>query len=59
MISALFASGGRFEVTPDDLIKQCEAIAEASGGIFGFGRVSSEERATLERITNEIKNRQK
>lgn len=59
LISALFASGGRFELTPDDLLKHCEAIADASGGLFGFGRVSSEERATLVRITNEIKSRQK
>jgi hypothetical protein len=59
LISALFASGGRVDITPDDLIKYCGAIADASGGLFGFGRVSSEERATLERITNEIKGRQR
>jgi hypothetical protein len=59
LIGALFASGGRFEITPDDIIKYSEAIADASGGIFGIGRVSSEERATLGRIANEIKNRQK
>jgi hypothetical protein len=59
LISAPFVSGGRFDITPDDLLKYCEAIADASGGLFGFGRVSSEERATLERIANEIKGRQK
>jgi hypothetical protein len=59
LISALFASGGRFDVTADDLLKYCEAVAEASGGLFGIRRVSSEERATLERIANEIKGRQK
>jgi hypothetical protein len=59
LISALFASGGRFDLTPDDLLKYCEAIAEASGGLFGIGRVSSEERATLERIATEIRSRQK
>ena len=59
LIGALFASEGRFEFTPDDLLKHCEAIAEASGGIFGIGRVSSGERATLARIADEIKNRQK
>ena len=59
LISALFASGGRFDITPDDIIKYCEAIADASGGLFGIRRVSSEERATLERIANEIKSRQK
>jgi hypothetical protein len=59
LIGALFASGGRFDITSDDLLKYCEAIAEASGGLFGIRRVSAEERATLERIANEIKRRQK
>ena len=59
LINALFASGGRFELTPDDIIKYCEAIADASGGVFGIRRVSAEERATLGRIANEIKSRRK
>jgi len=59
LINALVESGGRFEVTPDDIIKYCEAIADASGGLFGIRRVSSEERATLSRIANEIRSRQK
>jgi hypothetical protein len=59
LINALVESGGRFDITPDDIIKYCEAIADASGGLFGIRRVSSEERATLSRIANEIKSRQK
>lgn len=59
LISALFASEGRFNLTPDDIIKSSEAIAEASGGLFGIRRVSAEERATLDRIANEIKSRLK
>ena len=59
LINALVESGGRFDLTPDDIIKYCEAIADASGGLFGIRRVSSEERATLSRIANEIKSRQK
>ena len=59
LISALFASGAHVNLTPDDLLKYCEAIAEASGGIFGIGRVSSTERATLGRIADEIKSRRK
>ena len=59
LINALFASGGRFELTPDDLLKYCEAIADASGGMFGIRRVSADERMTLERIANEIKGRKK
>ena len=59
LINALFESGAQVNLTPDDLLKYCEAIADASGGIFGIGRVSSEERATLGRIAGEIKTRQK
>jgi hypothetical protein len=58
LISALFEPG-RFNITPEDIIKYAEAIAEASGGVFGIRRVSSEERATLARIASEIKSRQK
>ena len=59
LINALFESGGRFHITPDDIIKYCEAIADVSGGLFGIRRISSDERATLSRIANEIKSRQK
>jgi hypothetical protein len=59
LINALFASEARFKLTPDDIIKSTEAIAEASGGLFGIRRVSSDERATLDRILKEIKGRQK
>ena len=59
LINALIESGGRFDITPDDIIKYCETIADVSGGLFGIRRVSSEERATLSRIANEIKSRQK
>lgn len=59
LISALFESATRLTLTPDDIIKSSEAIAEASGGLFGIRRVSSEERATLDRIANEIKSRPK
>lgn len=57
LISALLESGGSLNATEDDLIKYCEAIAEASGGIFGIRKVSSAERATLARIAAEIKRR--
>jgi hypothetical protein len=59
LINALVESGGRFDITPDDIIKYCEAIADASGGLFGIRRVSAEERETLSRIANEIQSRQK
>ena len=40
----------------DELVKQCEAIAQASGGIFGFiGRTSAEEQQLLKSIASELK----
>lgn len=45
------------DVTADDLLKYCEQIAQASGGLFGIGAVSAEERAALEQITAQLKNR--
>jgi hypothetical protein len=37
-------------LSADDLVKQCEAIAGASGGMFGIGRISAEERNLLSAI---------
>lgn len=34
----------------DDVIKHCEEIAAASGGLLGFGKISSDERALLDQI---------
>jgi hypothetical protein len=59
LINALVSSGNRADLTPDDLLKYCEAIADASGGILGIGRVSADERATLARIAEELKARKK
>jgi len=39
----------------DDLIKYAESIAAASGGLFGLGKVSAEERDTLGKITAALK----
>jgi hypothetical protein len=44
-------------ITADDLLRYCEIIAEASGGVFGIGKVSAEERATLDEIAKELKTR--
>ena len=44
-------------ISADDIIRYCERIAEASGGVFGIGKVSSEERATLTQIAGELKKR--
>jgi tellurite resistance protein len=67
---ALFASAGRLvramldsgaeqtaDLSADDLVKQSEAIAAASGGIFGIGRMSPEEKALLTKIAGDLKGR--
>lgn len=56
LISAMLESseGG---TSADDLIKYCEQIAAASGGVFGIGKVSAEERAVLEQIASQLKKR--
>lgn len=42
-------------MTADEIIQHSESIAAASGGIFGFGKISSEERATLSKIVGTLK----
>ena len=49
------ANAGGASWSADDLIKYAENIAAASGGVFGLGKVSSEERATLAQITAALK----
>jgi hypothetical protein len=49
--------GSEMQVSADDLLKYCEQIAHASGGVFGFGSVSSEERAVLQQVAAQLKKR--
>ena len=49
--------GSEMHVTADDLMKYCEQIAHASGGIFGFGSVSAEEKTALQQIATQLKTR--
>jgi hypothetical protein len=44
-------------VTADDLVKHCEQIASASGGILGIGRISAEERGLLASLAADLKER--
>jgi hypothetical protein len=37
-----------------DLLSYLTSIASASGGVLGFGAVSDQERAVLERVTREL-----
>jgi tellurite resistance protein len=45
------------DLSAEDLVKQCERVAASSGGMFGIGRVSAEERAALEQIAAQLKTR--
>jgi len=49
------------DLTADQLVKYCEQIASASGGLFGlpFRAISMEERNLLSRIAGDLKSRQK
>ncbi len=49
--------GGALHLTAEELIAQCDRIAHASGGIFGIGRVSPEERAAIAEIAAAVKKR--
>jgi hypothetical protein len=42
------------EASRQDLLSYCSAIASASGGILGFGRVSPEEQRVLARVSQEL-----
>ena len=56
LIRAMLDSGSAQagELTADDLVKYCEDIASASGGILGIGRISAEERALLSSIAADL-----
>jgi hypothetical protein len=48
---------GALHLTAAELVAQCDRIAHASGGIFGIGRVSAEERAAIAEIAAAVKAR--
>lgn len=56
LIRAMLESGSApaGELNADDLVKYCEDIASASGGILGIGRISAEERALLSSIAADL-----
>lgn len=65
--NTLRAIGYIFEALPEEqrassrqnLVEYCTKIAEVSGGILGFGKISDEERMAIARIASEIgQNRQ-
>jgi hypothetical protein len=56
---ALLESGSSVvaDLRADQLVEYCEQVASASGGIFGLGRVSADERALLASIAADLKAR--
>ena len=56
LIRAMLDSGAgqTGDLSADDLVKYCEEIASASGGILGIGRISAEERALLSSIAADL-----
>jgi hypothetical protein len=50
-------AGAEMQVSADDLIMYCEQIAHASGGLFGYGKVSAEEKAAIHQIAAQLKKR--
>jgi hypothetical protein len=57
LIRAMLASPEAQDLTADDLVKHCESIAAASGGILGMNRISSRERQLLAALAGELKTR--
>ena len=57
LIRAMLAAGSAetHDLTADGLVKYCESIAAASGGVLGIGKVSPEERTALAQIASQLK----
>ena len=49
--------GTELQINAGDLLLYCEQIAQASGGLFGIGRVSAEEKTALQQIAAQLKQR--
>ena len=58
LIRAMLDTPGHPGLSADDVVKQAESIAAASGGMLGIiGRVSAEEREILSTLTAQLKRR--
>lgn len=55
LIAAMLSGPRAGNLSADDLVKYCEIIASASGGVLGIHRISSEERTLLASIAAELK----
>jgi hypothetical protein len=59
LIHAMLATGAEVvgDLSAVDLVEYCEKVAAASGGIFGLGRLSGEERTLLASLAVDLKGR--
>jgi hypothetical protein len=59
LVAAMLSAGSSAaqDLSADDLVRYCESIAAASGGILGLARVSPTERAAIEQIQTALKGR--
>jgi tellurite resistance protein len=57
LIRAMLDSPDHGDLTADDVVKQAEAIAAASGGILGMNKISAEERQLLASLAEQLKKR--
>jgi hypothetical protein len=59
LVAAMLAAGSAatHDLSADDLVKYCESIAAASGGILGLAKVSATERAAIEQVQKALKSR--
>jgi hypothetical protein len=55
LIAAMLSGPSGKNLSADDVVKYCEIIASASGGMLGIHRISFEERALLRSIASELK----
>lgn len=55
LIRAMLASPEQRDLTANDLVRHCESIAAASGGILGINRISAEERQLLTTLAEQLK----
>jgi hypothetical protein len=59
LVAAMLAagSGATHDLSADNLVKYCESVAHASGGILGLGKVSAGERVAIEQVQKALKSR--
>ena len=59
LVAAVLAAGAGTaqELSADDLVRYCESIAAASGGILGLAKVSAVERDAITQIEKALKSR--